>query len=129
MVKTQPTILVIEDDNWFADSLAKSLQTAMPGVKIKTVADPIVAMALINHYRPGLLIADLHLGGRNFLTLLNELASYPDTLRLPKIILSASGDQLTLADLANYGVTAVLDKKTYDWHNLVKMVKELLNGD
>ena len=70
----------------------------------------------------------MHLGARNSMTLLNEMASYPDTLELPKIILSSSGDNLSLDDLRRYGVSAVYDKKTYNFDDLVTKVRELL-GD
>ena len=59
--------------HWFADSLAKSLQTSLNNVAVETIDDPEVAMMTIDKHMPDLLIADLHLGSRNFLTLLNEL--------------------------------------------------------
>ena len=113
--------------HWFADSLAKSLQTSLNNVAVETIDDPEVAMMTIDKHMPDLLIADLHLGSRNFLTLLNELASYPDTLALPKIILSSSGSQLDVADLQNYGVQAIYDKRTYDYATLLNDIKGVLD--
>ncbi|MDO4271410.1 MAG: response regulator [Candidatus Saccharibacteria bacterium] len=121
------TILIVEDDEWFAASLEAAIQTALPEVNISTTGDPAVAMTLIDDNSPNLLLADLHLGERNFFTLLNELASYPDTLALPKIILSSSGGQLRTDDLVNYGIAAIYDKKTYNFNDLLTKIKELIN--
>ncbi len=126
-VQSSKYVVLLEDDHWFADSLAKSLQTSLNNVAVETIDDPEVAMMTIDKHMPDLLIADLHLGSRNFLTLLNELASYPDTLALPKIILSSSGNQLDVADLQNYGVQAIYDKRTYDYATLLKDVKGILD--
>lgn len=121
------TIVIVEDDEWFAASLEAAIQTALPEVNILRTGDPAKAMTLIDDNTPDLLLADLHLGERNFFTLLNELASYPDTLALPKIILSSSGDQLRADDLANYGIAAIYDKKTYDFNDLLIKIKELIS--
>lgn len=123
------TILLLEDDRWFAGSLARTLTALLPQFNVITTVDPATALTMLDQYQPVLLIADLHLGGRNFLTLLNELASYPDTLKLPKIILSSSGDQLHQSDLAGYGVAAVMDKKTYDIAKLVSTIKRLVGNN
>ena len=125
--QTTKHILLLEDDQWFANSLVESLRTSLDDVLIKAVADPEMAMVDIDERMPDLLIADLHLGSRNFLTLLNELASYPDTLALPKIILSSSGNQLDVADLQNYGVHAIYDKRTYDYATLLNDIKGVLD--
>ena len=124
--QVQTNILLLEDDRWFADSLARSLQASLPATAVEITPSPEMAMLSIDQHMPDLLIADLHLGGRNFLTLLNELSSYPDTLKLPKMILSSSGNDLSLDDLREYGVAAVYDKRTYDYTDLVNNVRRVL---
>lgn len=122
-------VLVLEDDRLFADSLKQSLQNKLKNVEVTVAHEPARALDLIDEGMPDLLLADLHLGDRNLLTLLNEMASYPDTLALPKIILSSSGRQLRIGDLTSYGVRAIYDKRTYDFNELVVKIWELIDGD
>lgn len=122
-------VLVLEDDRLFADSLKQSLQNKLKNVEVTVAHEPVCTLDLIDEDMPDLLLADLHLGDRNLLTLLNEMASYPDTLALPKIILSSSGRQLRIGDLTSYGVRAIYDKRTYDFNELVTKIWELIDGD
>lgn len=122
-------VLVLEDDRLFADSLKQSLLNKLKNVEVTVAHEPARALDLIDEDMPDLLLADLHLGDRNLLTLLNEMASYPDTLALPKIILSSSGRQLRIDDLTRYGVRAIYDKRTYDFNELVVKIWELIDGD
>lgn len=122
-------VLVLEDDRLFADSLKQSLLNKLKNVEVTVAHEPARALDLIDEDMPDLLLADLHLGDRNLLTLLNEMASYPDTLALPKIILSSSGRQLRIGDLTSYGVRAIYDKRTYDFNEMVVKIWELIDGD
>lgn len=122
-------VLVLEDDELFASSLAKSL-SLRTGAKVIIANEPAQALSMIDSHKTDLLIADMHLGARNSMTLFNEMASYPDTLMLPKIILSSSGNNLSIDDLRQYGVSAIYDKRTYNFDDLVATVRELLgHGD
>lgn len=122
-------VLVLEDDRLFADSLKQSLLSKLKNVEVTVAHEPARALDLIDEDMPDLLLADLHLGDRNLLTLLNEMASYPDTLALPKIILSSSGRQLRIGDLTSYGVRAIYDKRTYDFNEMVVKIWELIDGN
>lgn len=122
-------VLVLEDDRLLADSLRQSLLNKLKNIEVTVVHEPARALDLIDESMPDLLLADLHLGDRNLLTLLNEMASYPDTLALPKIILSSSGRHLRIDDLTRYGVRAIYDKRTYDFNELVVKVWELIDGN
>lgn len=119
-------VLIIEDDWQFASSLVSSLKNALQKVRFIIADNSESAMSEINQQVPDLILADLHLGNQNFLTLLNELASYPDTLKIPKIILSSSGATLKLADLEKYGVKSIYDKKTYLFQDLVATIEGLI---
>ena len=120
-------VLIIEDDWQFADSLVSSLKNALQKVRFIIADNSESAMSEINQQVPDLILADLHLGNQNFLTLLNELASYPDTLKIPKIILSSSGAALKLADLEKYGIKSIYDKKTYLFQDLVVTIEGLIS--
>lgn len=128
-IDTKPivTLLILDDDQQFASSLADSLAVAI-NANCYCESDPERAMQAIDNQKIDLLIIDIHLGDRNALTLLNELSTYPDTLALPKIILSSSGSQLSIDDLGSYGVAAIYDKRTYDLADLVNKIQELTDS-
>ena len=125
MVTSTARALIIEDDQWFADSLAKYLSAQLPRLAVRQTGDPRRAIDLIDQWQPFVVIADVHLGATNVVTLLNELASYPDTLAIPKVILSSSGDQLSAEDLRAFGVQAVYDKRHYDPVELVQLIRRV----
>lgn len=119
----QLRILVLEDDRWLADSLAESLKNGLVA-EAKTLTNPEDVFDVIDDWAPQVLVADLHLGAKNFLTLLNELQSYRDTRMMAKVILSSSGHKLTDDEVRQYGIIKVFDKATYRLDDLMKTIKE-----
>lgn len=115
-------ILILEDDQWFAASLGRTL--AVHGYDTKIVNDPGRVFELLNQAKYEAIIMDVHLGRFNAITLLNEMATYDDTLALPKIILSASGHDIALGDVRQFGVIAVLDKATYQMDDILNALPQ-----
>ena len=113
-------IVLLDDDEWFAASLANSLSHF--GAEVTIENNPRAVFDLIDNNSPDVLVCDWHLGADNVMTLLNEMASYNDTLALPKIILSASGRAIKLEDIAAFGVKFVFDKSTYNLTDLKQAI-------
>lgn len=104
-------ILLIEDDQWLADSLLMTLRSR--GHDVTQLSTAHEAMSWIDANHPVLIVADVLLGDHNTFTLFHELQSYPDTAHIPIIVCSTLGkDSLAGADLASYGIVEVLDKST-----------------
>lgn len=104
-------IVLIEDDQWLADSYSMMLTSR--GHDVTHFSTAHEAMTWIDANHPALIIADIMLGDHNTLTLLHELQSYPDTAAIPVIICTSLGTQaLSDADLESYGIVEVLDKAT-----------------
>ncbi len=104
-------VLIIEDDDWLADSYAHCLESK--GYTVRVVHQAAAAMEAIDECLPDVVVADIILGQQNSLTLLNELQSYADTAALPVIVctsLNFSGRER--ASLSRYGVVEVLNKIT-----------------
>jgi putative two-component system response regulator len=105
------TVLLIEDDQWLADSFLAVLRSS--GHEVTHLSTAHEAMRWIDKQKPVLIIADVLLGDHNTFTLFHELQSYPDTAAIPIIIMTALGkERLADTDLASYGVVEVLDKVT-----------------
>lgn len=82
--------------------------TQLPEIKI--FADAVAASMATETQVPALILLDVLLTGPNGFTLLNELASYPETMNIP-IVLASSLD-LSKFPLAHYNIVRILSKET-----------------
>lgn len=118
-------ILLIEDDQWLADSYLAMLRAA--GHDVTQLSTAFEAMEWIDTHHPDLIIADVLLGDHNTFTLFHELQSYPDTAGVPVIILTTLGkDRFDDVDLASYGIVEVFDKAVVTPDQLLLVVEENL---
>lgn len=118
-------LLLIEDDQWLADSLLAVLRSR--GHIVTQLSTAYEAMAWIDKNEPALIIADILLGDHNTFTLFHELQSYPDTARIPVIVCTTlDTHRLSQADLASYGIVEVIDKATMTPDQLVLAVESHL---
>lgn len=118
-------LLLIEDDQWLADSMLVALHSR--GHEVTQFSTAFEAMTWINKNSPSLIVADVLLGDHNTFTLFHELQSYPDTAAIPVIICtSLDTRELEQADMKNYGVVEVLDKATLTPEKLLLAVESHL---
>lgn len=107
----RPSILLIEDDQWLADSFLAALRSR--GHEVTHLSTAHEAMSWIDKHAPGLIVADVLLGDHNTFTLFHELQSYSDTAGIPVIICTGLGQHpFNKTDLKSYGIVEVLDKAT-----------------
>ena len=99
-------IFIIEDDEIMAECIA----TAVAPVKTRVFANGVDAIAALNKTLPQLIFLDILLDGPDGFTFLNELASYPDTNKIPIVLVSSL--DFSDRDLSSYGVVGTLDKTT-----------------
>lgn len=99
-------IYIIEDDKTFAGCLERYCRPN----PTKIFDNVIDAINSIDEQFPDLIFLDILLTGPDGFTLLNELASYQDTARVPIVIVSSIN--FTDQDLSIYGVVGVLNKDT-----------------
>ena len=104
-----PRILLLEDDRWLADSYVRSLGDAYT---VTVATSNQAALDMIDDGSYDLLVADVMLEQGLVIDLLHELRSHSDTLRLPVILCTGLASMIQPADVAAYGVVAVLDKST-----------------
>jgi DNA-binding response OmpR family regulator len=123
-MKTPLTVLVIEDDPWFAEQHMRTLEHA--GFRVRQASDAVAGMAAIDEDLPDAVVLDMFLPGPNALVLLHEMQSYSDLAQLPIIVCSNSTFNLTPDTRAAYGVAAVLDKGTMKPQDLVAAVRRVL---
>lgn len=114
-------VLLIEDDQWLADSYQVMLRAQ--GINVRQVSTGHEAMQLIEEEPPAVIVADVLLGDHTSITLFHELQSYEDTRTIP-IILCTTLAQTKFSDaqLKSYGIISVLDKATLTPEHLMLAV-------
>lgn len=117
-------ICIVEDEPWFAESLARTLEAA--GARTARASNAQSAIELIDTFLPDVVVLDLLLAGSTGLVLLHELRSHDDLATLPVIICSTLIDEPTSERLRAYGVQRVLDKTTMQPDNILAAVRGVL---
>lgn len=118
-------ILLIEDDQWLADSYLATLRSR--GHEVTQFSTAHEAMEWIAKTVPALIVADVMLGDHNSFTLFHELQSYADTATIPVIVCTSLATQeLSKVNLQSYGIVEVLDKATLTPDKLLLSVESHL---
>lgn len=120
-MKPTSSVLIIEDDSWFAEQQMRLLKAA--GFSVRCVADGLAGIEAIDASAPDVIVLDMFLPGPNALVLLHEMQSHADLSAIPVIICTNSASILSARSLAAYGVKTVLDKATMAPNDLVAAVK------
>lgn len=101
-----PRILLIEDDQW----LAESYNDILEAYEVDIAANANDAMDLIDSNDYDLVIADVMLDYGVVIDLLHEMQAYDDTAQIPVILCTSLAANISENDVKSYGVAAVLDK-------------------
>lgn len=125
-MNTKPYVLLIEDDQWLADSYQVMLNAE--DIEVRQVSTGHEAMQLIEESTPAVIVADVLLGDHTSITLFHELQSYEDTRSIPVILCTTLGQaSFQETELRSYGIEAVLDKATLTPEQLVVAVAPYMN--
>lgn len=116
-------VLIVEDDEWLAEQFTAALATEYTCHMVTNAYD---AIELIDHESFDSIVLDIFLAGSNGMTLLHELQSYSDTAQIPVVVCSLAAADTRLADLAPYGVKAILDKQMVNPILLRRAIHEAL---
>ena len=128
--KTPRPIFIIEDDPDFAEIYQKHLARNFPEIPLQIFYNAIEANAVFSELSeeelPSLIILDVLLTGPDGFTLLNELLSYPETSRIPVLLISSLN--LAKFSLHAYNVRAILNKETFTPADFVNQVQDILKS-
>ncbi len=112
-------ILIIDDDRWFADVVAKTLHGL--GWKTFIARDGAKGIDAIDSFDPDAVLLDVMLPGSTAPALLNELQSHTDLADLPVVLCtSVNSSEFDADSLKSYGVKSVLDKAYSEPGDIVK---------
>lgn len=117
-------ILIVDDDVWFANHLARTIKKA--GYRAVCARNGVEAMREVDTVRPDVIILDFFMPGPNGLVLLHELQSHSDLATIPVILCTNVASDIGSENLAQYGVRRVLDKTTMEPLDVVTAIRKVL---
>lgn len=119
-------VLIIEDDRWFADTVAKTF--TKKGWQTRLESDGRKGIDALDDFDPDVMLLDVMLPDVTAPALLNELQSYTDLADLP-IVLCTSLETAHFEpnSLKSYGVAAVLDKAKVTPDDIVEAVSRAVS--
>ena len=121
-------IYIIEDEPIMADCIASAIMGIAEGSNdIAVFNDGVSAMEAVNERLPDVILLDIMLTGPNGFAFLNEMISYPDTAKIPVILISSL--DLSKRDLSHYGVVQTLDKAKMTPEDIYAAIKSALQND
>ncbi|MDO4773753.1 MAG: response regulator [Candidatus Saccharibacteria bacterium] len=115
-------VLIVEDDPAWAALLER--YAARVGAESTVVSSPGQAIVAVDERQPDALCMDMLLAGETGMALLHELQSHGDLAVLPVVV--CSGVALDSAELAPFGVRAVLDKSRVTPSEVMLALEEVL---
>ncbi len=123
MTSAQKSIFIIDDDELFADCIKSAIKKHSKSLEIKTFTNALDAMNSLESPLPSLIFLDILLPGPDGFTFLNELASYPDTAKIPVVLITSLS--LPETDLSIYGIKGILNKEKMKPNEVIDYVKRL----
>ncbi|MCX7736011.1 MAG: response regulator [Candidatus Kapabacteria bacterium] len=111
MENENQTILIIDDDFFFARYLARIIQENIQ-IKVEIKVDPHEAIKYLNDNIPALIILDMMLPKMDGLTFLRNLRSNDATQNVPVIVCSALGNQQTVGESVKLNIAGYIVKPT-----------------
>lgn len=118
----RPHVLIVDDDEWLAAHFGRTLDSA--GYDTTHAAHALQAIDMCDERTPDVILLDLFLPGPNGLTLIHELQSHADLGKVPIILCSTSGGDITPQQAKPYGIVSVLDKSTVQPQDVVAAVRK-----
>lgn len=117
-------VLIVEDDAWLAEQQARVLKKS--GYDVTVTLHAIDGMDAIDTVHPDVILLDVLLTATTAFTFLHELQSHGDTGNIPVVLCTNLADDITLNDVAPYGVKRILDKTTMQPDDMVAAIKSVL---
>lgn len=125
-VKTDQTILVVDDDPDILDLHTRMIETQSPNYRTARASDGRTAIELIRKLQPALVLLDLMMPGVDGFEVLEVMRQEDHSRNIPVIVVT--GQMLTEEDMTrlNRGVTSILGKGIFSAEETLNRVMETL---
>lgn len=125
-MSTEKKVLVVEDDHFLAKIY--KIKLAKENIDAIISLDGDEALEIIKKEKPALILLDMVLPGMNGFEILEKVRQEPALKKIPVIILSNLGQDADIARGKELGVVDYFVKSDISIHDVVKKIKENLNG-
>lgn len=112
MADLTPPILVVDDDPFIVDVVARFLKSK--GFRVTSTTDPEKAVTLAEAEIPQLIISDLAMPGMDGITLVQDFKANPKTENIPLVLLTGS-DKIDDIEKGFAAGAALYLLKPIDW--------------
>ncbi len=116
----RPTVLIIEDDEFLRDLVAKKLEVS--DFTVLQAIDGAQAFSLLHDHHPDVILLDMVLPGMSGLDILKTIKSNPETRSIAVVILSNLGQKMDIDKAHELGAAGYMVKAHTDLNEIVKMV-------
>lgn len=117
-------ILIIEDESVLADVLSAKL--SKEGFLVEIASDGEEGLKKINEYEPDLILLDIVMPKMNGYEVLENMSK--NSIKIPVIIISNSGQRVEIEKTYKLGAVDCIVKTELNPNEVVKKVKNFLNG-
>ena len=117
-------ILVVEDDNFLRDLLARKL--GQENCQFIAAIDGENALKLIDENKPSIVLLDLILPGIDGFEVLNKIKQNPEIKDIPVVILSNLGQDSDIQKAKELGADDFLIKANFSIDEVISKIKELI---
>lgn len=121
-----PSILVVDDNDGIRELHRQLIQTLLPECRVLEAANGRVALSVMQHTRPSLILLDLMMPELDGFGVLEAMQAQEGLRGIPVIVLTAQ--VLTQIDMArlSQGVTAVLSKGLFTTEETFERIEQAL---
>lgn len=123
---TKAKVLIIEDDKFFVDLLAKHLSQA--GFSVLFANDGKSGLAIIKTEKPAVVLLDVLLPETDGFEVLSELKADDSTKNIPVILLSNLGSKENLEKSQKLGAYNFMIKATVSLDQIIKETNRAISG-
>lgn len=116
-------ILVVEDDNFLRDLLARKL--GQEDCQFIAAIDGENALRILNEDKPSIILLDLILPGIDGFEVLTKIKENPDVKNIPVVILSNLGQDSDIKRAKELGADDFLIKANFSIDEVITKIKEL----
>lgn len=117
-----PTVLIVEDDQFLRDLVAKKLEVSE--FVVLQAIDGGEGLALLKDHQPDVILLDMVLPGMSGLEVLQSIKSNAKTHSIPVIILSNLGQKSDIEKAKELGAAGYMVKAHTDLNEIVKTIME-----
>jgi len=121
----RPSVLVVDDDRTLCTLASDALGAA--GFSVETVVHGEAALALLETFRPDIILLDVLLPGVDGITLCRQLRAAPETRDTPICIMTGLDDRASIQQAFEAGATDFVIKPP-SWAILIQHLRYLLRS-